>query len=483
MTDKVVTRFAPSPTGFLHIGGVRSAIFSYLYARKHNGTFILRIEDTDKAREVEGSVEHIKESLSWLGVLWDYGPDAPGPFGSCKQSERLDIYKRYAQTLVEKGLAYPDPYTKEEIEAFKEEARAAGKPFLYRNHRPTEFSEWTGREPLRLKVPVVKRTHWHDAVRGELEAGEEMLDDIILIKADGFPTYNFAHIVDDHEMGVTHIMRGDEFISSTPKFLSIYEALEIEPPVLVSLPPIMNETGTKKLGKRDGAKDILDYRADGYLPEAMFNFLTLIGWNPGGEQEIFSKDDLIERFSLEKIQKSGGAFNIEKLNWMNRHYLHELPDDAFLAYAKDALPTSITKLSQYSDERLERLLPTIKERVSVGTEITQAAEAGEYDYAFAPVSPSADMLAWKDDTSPTETLPRLQEALKLLEPVDFDEPDSIKDALWPYALEVGKGQLLWPLRVALTGMERSPDPFTVAYILGKEETLARIQTACDKIGG
>lgn len=482
MNDTVVTRFAPSPTGFLHIGGVRTALFAYLFAKKHNGTFILRIEDTDKSREVEGSIEHIEESLRWLGIDWDHGPEKPGPFGPCLQSQRLDVYKKYAEILVQKGLAYPDPYSKEELEAFRVEAEKQKRPFLYRDHRPKTFEAWDGTKPLRLYVEEIKRYTWTDAVRGELEAGPEMLDDIILIKADGYPTYNFAHIIDDLEMGVTHVMRGDEFISSTPKFLSIYDALEIPYPVFVTLPPIMNETGNKKLGKRDGAKDILEYREEGYLPEAMINFLALIGWNPGTDQELFSRSELIEHFRIDQIQRSGGAFNEEKLKWMNREYLKRLPDEDLFAYVKDALPGSCTKLPQYSDDRLMRLMPTIRERIATKVEITEAAEAGEYDFAFAPVLVDVDMLRWKNDTSPRDALPRLKKVSELLLRLeDKASQDHIKEVLWPYAEEVGKGELLWPLRVALTGRERSPDPFNVIYIIGIEEAKRRIASACDTI--
>jgi glutamyl-tRNA synthetase len=339
--QKVVTRFAPSPTGFMHIGGVRTALFAYLYAKKHNGTFILRIEDTDKEREVEGSIAHIMESLSWLKIAWDCGPDKVNPFGSCIQSERLEAYKEYALKLIEKELAYPDPYTKEEVDAFRAQAESEKKPFLFRNHRPEVFEVWDGTKPLRLKVPEVKRYTWQDAVRGELTAGEEMVDDIIIIKADGYPTYNFAHIIDDMKMEVTHIMRGEEFISSMPKFLSIYDALEIPYPVFVTMPSILNDEKTKKLGKRDGAKDILEYRSEGYLPETMMNFLALIGWNPGTEQELFSKEELIEAFDITKIQKSGGAFNEEKLLWMNKEYLQKMKPSDFFEYVKKALPEAL----------------------------------------------------------------------------------------------------------------------------------------------
>lgn len=478
---KIVTRFAPSPTGFMHIGSVRTALFAYLFAKQNNGTFILRIEDTDKEREVEGSIEHIKESLKWLGINWDYGPDTETPFGSCIQSQRLESYLIYANTLIEKGLAYADPYTKEEVDAFREQAQAEKRPFLYRNHRPEVFEKWDGTKPLRLKVTDIKRYKWHDAVRGDLEAGEEMLDDIIIIKADGYPTYNFAHIIDDLEMGVTHVMRGDEFISSTPKFLSIYDALEIPYPVFVTLPPIMGPDGKKKLGKRDGAKDLLEYRIEGYLPEAMVNFLALIGWNPGTPQELFPGTTLMENFSIEKIQKSGGAFNEEKLLWMNKEYLQMLPVPEFFEYVKSALPESLLQTKDYNDQTLSRLLPVIRERVHIKSEITKTAESGEYDFAFITPDVAVDLLAWKNDTQVADVLPRLIHASKLLQEASFDSPESIKEALWAYAEEVGRGELLWPLRVAITGKEKSPDPFISAYIIGKEETVHRIQNACDKI--
>jgi glutamyl-tRNA synthetase len=479
---KVVTRFAPSPTGFMHIGGVRTALFAYLHARKNNGLFILRIEDTDKNREVEGSIEHIKESLKWLGLDWDYGPDSETtPFGSCIQSERLDSYLHYAKILVEKGLAYPDPYTPEEVEVFRNKATAEKRPFLFRDHRPTDPGIWDGTKPLRLKVPEVKRYTWNDVVRGELSAGEEMLDDVILIKSDGYPTYNFAHIIDDHEMGVTHIMRADEFIASTPKFLSIYDALGFERPEFVTLPPILREDKTKKLGKRDGAKDILDYRDEGYLPEAMVNFLALTGWNPGTEQELFTKDDLIATFDITKIQRAGALLNEDKLLWMNKQYLSNLSMDEKIAYVKNHLTDTVKQLPQLSEERLVRSIPTIIERISIGKEIKDSSEAGEYDYLFTSPTYEVTILKWKNDDSVAVVLPRLKKALEILSEADFSSTESVKSALWPLAEELGKGELLWPLRVSLSGQERSPDPFTLAFILGPEETILRIKTACDKI--
>lgn len=472
---KVTTRFAPSPTGFMHIGGVRTAIYAYLFARQTNGTFILRIEDTDKSREVAGSIEHIVRSLRWLGIDWDYGPDKPGPFGSCIQSERLESYRHYALKLIDKGLAYPDPYTKEDLNRFREEAAAAKKPFLYRDHRPERFEEWDGTKPLRLKVPEVKRYVWEDAVRGRLEAGEEMLDDIILIKSDGYPTYNFAHIVDDHEMGVTHIMRADEFIASQPKFLAIYDALGIPYPTFVSLPPILRDDRTKKLGKRDGAKDVLEYQTDGYLPEALFNFLSLIGWNPGTEQEIFTRDELIAAFDISRIHKAGGAFNEEKLRWMNKEHLSRLSDAKYLEELRPFIPAALTALPDFSEERLEKLLPVVRERTEVLGEFAAAAAAGEYDFAFADPEVPRELVKFKKDPDAAAARPRLERLIELLREADFTSPEAIKSAIWDYAEAEGRGEVLWPMRVALTGLERSPDPFTVAYVIGREATLRRLE--------
>ena len=485
---KIVTRFAPSPTGFMHIGGIRTALFSYLWARKNGGTFILRIEDTDKAREVPGSREHIQEALAWLGISYDFGPEKPGLFGSCIQSERLAIYKKYAQQLVDAGHAYPDPYTEEEVAAFRAQAEEAKQPFLFRNHRPETFLPWDGTQTLRFKVPEIKRYQWYDAVRGDLTAGEEALDDFVIMKSDGYPTYNLAHIVDDYEMGVTHIMRGDEFISSTPKYLSLYDAFGFSRPVFVSLPPILRSDRSKKLGKRDGAKDILDYKREGYLAVAMVNYLALIGWNPGTEQEIFSMQTLVEQFTLERVQKGGGAFNDDKLDWVNREQLKLLSSEEFWAVAESFVP------EQYRDTAEKRaVLRTIehqiRERIVNFSDMAQLFEAGEFDYFFfEPVVDAAmiAMIVWKalrDDADGFEkTKVYLQEAARLLGTIPEDEwqrskRDAIGAALLPYAEQVGKGFVLWPLRVALSGKEKSPDPFELASLLGKEKTLARISAA------
>ncbi len=486
-TEKIVTRFAPSPTGFMHIGGVRTALFAYLYARKNSGTFILRIEDTDKEREVPGSIKHIQESLAWLGIDWDFGPDKPGSFGSCIQSERLPTYTEHAYRLIEKGLAYPDPYTQEELADFRKKADEEKKPFLFRDYRPETFEKWDGKKPLRFKVPEIKRYKWNDIVRGELEAGEEALDDFILIKSDGYPTYNFAHIIDDLNMGVTHIMRGDEFISSTPRFLSLYDALEIKPPVFVSLPPILRDDRTKKLGKRDGAKDILEYREEGYLPEAMINFLALIGWNPGTEQELFTKQELIDTFDIYKIQKAGGAFNEEKLDWMNKEHLKLLPVETVRIEIQKRLKNSptISEIDKLNDTNfLAKVSDIIMEHISKWSDVDTMIGAGEIEYFFVAPEYDHTLLYWKGNEDKEKTMKHLKWVIDVLNSSsseDFESVDKIKSLIFDYATENGRGDVLWPLRVSLSGKDKSPDPFTLLYTLGKDESIKRITNAVGKL--
>lgn len=484
MSDrKVVTRFAPSPTGFMHVGGVRTALYAWLFARKHKGTFILRIEDTDKEREVAGSMEHIIKSLKWLGIEWNEGPDIGGPNAPYLQSQRLESYRTYAQKLIEKGYAYPDPYTKEELEAFRQKATEEKRAFLFRDHRPENPGTWDGSKPLRFKVPEVKKYEWQDAVRGTLSAGPEALDDFILIKSDGYPTYNFAHIIDDLEMGVTHIFRADEFISSTPKFLSLYEALGIERPIFATLPPILGEGGNKKLGKRDGAKDILDYDTEGYLPHAMMNFLALLGWNPGGEQELFTVEELTEKFEIERVQKSGAQWNEEKLNWMNKEYIKKLSTEEQVAAVTKFMPDRIKSLPGFSESFVAKLTSIITERLEKWSDLSTMAEAGEFDYYFSTPSYEADKLVWKTETK-ENTIIHLNKAVELVSGVSEDSwnKETIKAAVWGYAESVGRGNILWPMRYSLSGKEKSPDPFMLAEILGKTTTTERLTKAIELLG-
>lgn len=477
----VVTRFAPSPTGFMHVGGVRTALYSWLYARKHGGRFILRIEDTDKEREVAGAIPHIVESLKWLGIEWDEGVDRGGPHAPYLQSERLDLYRSYAQKLIAAGHAYPDPYTENEVELFRKKAEEEKRPFLFRDHRPETPDTWDGKKPLRFRAPRIIRYEWDDLARGKLGAGEEAVDDFILIKGDGYPTYNFAHIVDDIEMKVTHVMRGEEFISSTPKYLSLYEALGVTPPAFVTMPVILSPDGKKKLSKRDGAKDILEYRNEGYLPEALMNFLALLGWNPGTEQEFFSKDELIQTFDLSRIQVSGAGFDEIKLLSVNQHWMRQLSVEDFITRGGFSVP-DISKL--------KKAVPLLKERAHTFTEAREML-SGELSCLFSEPILDRDRLVAKEPADRSgmtlAALKSLSEAIKALP--EGISAETVKDTLMPLADaeeakgKGGRGAMLWPLRYSLSGQERSPDPFTLVSILGSTEALSRIRKAIGILGG
>lgn len=471
----VRTRFAPSPTGYMHVGGVRTGLYAYLFAKKHGGQFLLRIEDTDKEREVEGSTAHIIESLRWLGIDWTEGPEHDGPHAPYTQSERLPIYTKYAEQLVASGHAYVDPYTEAELEAFRAQADAEKRPFLFRDHRPTESAPWTGSETLRFKVPTIKRFTWNDAVRGELSAGEEALDDFVLIKKDGYPTYNFAHVVDDIEMEITHVMRGEEFISSTPKFLSLYEALRATPPVFATLPVILGPDGNKKLSKRDGAKDLLDYRKEGYLPDAIVNYLALLGWNPGTDEEFFTPDELADAFTLERVQKSGARFDEDKLFHINQHWMRQLSDEAFIA-AGDFTTENVAMLLN--------VVPLLKERARTFEEARQML-TGELSGLFStPTLSKATLVAKEPADRAGLTKTALEGLLDILPTIPEGlSSDGVKEILMPYANaeeekgKGGRGGVLWPLRYALSGEERSPDPFTLISLLGLHEAAVRVRNA------
>jgi glutamyl-tRNA synthetase len=467
---KVITRFAPSPTGFMHVGNLRSALYTYLLAKKNNGTLILRVEDTDKEREVEGAKEHILKVLKWVGIKWDEGPDIGGPSAPYTQSERLDIYKKYAQTLVDKGLAYADPYTEEEVEVLRKKAEEEKRPFLYREHRPENPPIWDGSKPLRFRVPEIKRYEWNDLVFGNLSAGPEALDDFILIKSDGYPTYNFCHIVDDIEMGITHVVRGQEYIPSIPKYLSLYEALKTKPPFFVCLPHIMGKDGQKKLGKRDGAKDSMEYKEEGYLPETMVNFLALLGWHPSNDMEIFTMSELLEVFEIERVQKSGAQWNDEKLDWINKEHIKKLSNDELKSKIFEWLPEEL---------KIGKLIPVITERISKFGDIKTMLNNGELDFFYKEPKYEKEKLIFKN-TDSTKILNNLIEALGVIEKTE--DQDFNKENIKIFLMELAdnadsRGEVLHPVRFALSGLDKSPDPFILADILGKNETIKRLNNA------
>ncbi len=468
------TRFAPSPTGYIHVGNVRAALFPYLLARQKDGAFILRIEDTDQARLVEGATDLILDTLEWLGIDWNEGPRKGGTYGPYVQTERRDHYKKWAEKLIEKGLAYADPYTPEQVQSFREEAIAAKKPFLYRDYRPENPPEWDGTKPLRFKVETIKRYTWHDPIMGELSAGPEVLDDFVLIKADGLPTYNFAHIVDDAEMGITHVIRGLEYISSIPRYLSLYEALELEVPVLACMPHIMAPDGKKKLGKRDGAKSVTDYHTDGILPEAMLNFLASMGWNDGTEQEIFSKEELIEKFSLERVQRSGARFDEQRLLWMNGQWIRRLSLDDLYARVTPYWPTSAANAREGYKKQV---LALVQERLKTLAELSLMTK-----YFFE--EPKVDMTLITENKQlkklqPGEISSLLNAARTKLQGIENWNSEAIQTALNELLVETGQkpGILFSLIRIATTWAPFSPQLNDTLALLGKEKTLARIEIA------
>ncbi len=467
------TRFAPSPTGYIHIGNVRSALFPWLLAQQQEGDFILRIEDTDQARYVEGATELILDTLDWLGITWSEGPRVGGPYGPYFQTERRQHYQKWAQKLIDKGLAYADPYTTEEVQAFRDQAQAEKRAFLYRNHRPENPPVWDGTQPLRFKTPEIKRYTWHDAVMGELSAGPEALDDFILIKSDGLPTYNFAHIVDDYEMGVTHVIRGLEYISSMPKYLSLYDALEIEWPIFACLPHIMAADGKKKLGKRDGAKSVDEYRKEGILPEAMLNFLASMGWNDGTEQEVFTIDELVEKFSLDRVQRSGARFDEQRLLWLNGQHIRRLSVEELSSRVESFWPENAASAS---DTYKKQVLELIQDRLKALTDLPQSSS-----YFFETPTPDWSMVADNKQLRKViqaELVALIKVARAKLEQVEFTH-EAIQQALNELLEETGQkpGTLFSIIRLAVSWAPFSPAlPDTLA-LLGKESTLSRLSEA------
>lgn len=468
----VRTRFAPSPTGALHCGVVRTALFAWLLAKHNGGQFLLRIEDTDQKREVEGGTENIKETLKWIGLTWDEGPDVGGDYGPYIQSQRLDIYKKYAQDLIAKGLAYADPYTKEELQALREKAQAEKRPFLYREHRPENPPVWDGTQALRIKLEP-KTWEWDDAVMGKMSLGPEMIDDFIIIKADGFPTYNFCHIIDDYLMKITHVMRSQEFISSVPKFLAAHEALGLPSPINVILPQVMDETGKRKLSKRYGAKPVLDYRDAGFLPEAMLNFLATIGWNDGTEQEIYTVPELIEKFNLDRVQKSGGIFDEKRMVWLNGAHIRRLSLDDLYGRVQTFWPKSA---ASFDDPYKKDVLRLVHERLKFFAELPQLT-----GFFFEEPTLSDDIFASNKQLkklTAEERRTMLSAVAEALKPSNFTEAD-LEERLRPLVetLQTKPGILFGLIRAAVTGSNIAPGLFETMHVLGREKTLARLQKA------
>ena len=501
MSLETRVRFAPSPTGPLHIGGLRTALFNYLYAKKNNGKFILRIEDTDQNRYVEGAENYIEEALKWCGLEPDESTSNPGKFGPYRQSERKHLYKKYVLNLIEKDKAYYAFDTPESLDNYRKEHEAKGKTFIYNWHNREKLNNSLLLTPeetqnkintgapyvIRFKSPENRELVLRDEVRGTIKIDTNILDDKILFKSDGMPTYHLANIVDDHLMEITHVIRGEEWLPSLALHYLLYEAFEWTAPKFAHLPLIMKPTGKGKLSKRDGDKggfpvfplswnDSKGYREEGYFPEAVINFLALLGWNPGTEQELFTKKELIEAFSLERVNKSGARFDPEKNKWYNHQYLQlKTPEEL----KPNLIP--ILKENGLSEELinslpLERIISQNQERANF---IGDFWELIDY-YLIAPTEydAKASKKQWKENT------PKLmEEVITVIETISEFESERIETSIKQYISqnELGFGQIMPPLRLALVGAMKGPHLFDIMEIIGKEETIHRIKQAINSL--
>jgi len=475
---KVRTRFAPSPTGNMHIGNLRTALYGYLFSRKNKGDFVVRIEDTDQVRLQEHATEIIFKTLEQTGLDYDEGPGKEGDCGPYFQSERREIYKKYALMLIEKGAAYYCFCTDEQLENDRKAAEEKGETYKYPktclNLSKEEIEKRiTAGEKyvIRQNTPKNKEVSFDDAIFGHVTVNSDDLDDMILLKSDGLPTYNFANVVDDHLMGITHVMRGCEYLSSTPKYNLLYEAFGWEPPIYVHLPLIMRDA-QHKLSKRHGDKSFHDLLDDGFLTDAVVNYITLLGWNDGSNKEIYTREELIEAFSLEGISKSPSIFDINKLRWMNSEYIKAMDFEDFY---KMALPW-LEKEESLKIYDSRKLLKLIQSRVEILSEIPEKLK-------FLPnvADHTTEMYCHKkfklDEQGAKESLIEVKEKYETL--TEWNET-TIHDALIELAQEKGKknGMIMWPARVALCGLDSTPGgAVELADILGKEETLKRLENA------
>ena len=479
---KVRTRFAPSPTGYMHIGNLRTALFEYMIAKHEGGDFILRIEDTDQGRLVEGATDIIYDTLRTVGLKHDEGPDVGGDHGPYVQSERLPMYKAYAEQLVELGGAHYCFCSEEEIERQRKEADSLGISFKYDDPcKHISLEEAKARvaagEPyvIRQTINNVGETYFDDEVYGRIEFDTDVLDESVLIKSDGFPTYNFANIIDDHQMEITHVVRGNEYLSSTPKYNLIYEAYGWDIPTYVHVPPVMKDEH-HKLSKRNGDASFQDLVAKGYLPEAILNYIALLGWSPETEQEIYTLDELIKVFNISRISKSPAIFDIDKLTWMNGVYLRNMDLDQYYDLVKPYLEEAI-----HSKVDLRSVAKILQPRVDTLAQIKESVdfidELPEYDCAMYIHKKMKTTLEIS-----LRSLNAAREALAALD--DWSEEETIHDLLLslPKQLEMKNGQVLWPVRTAITGKQFTPGgAIEIAHILGKEETLKRIDRGIAKL--
>jgi len=486
----VRVRFAPSPTGYLHVGGLRTALYNYLFARKNNGKFVLRIEDTDRNRFVEGAVENLISALKWCGLDFDEGPETGGKFGPYLQSQRLGIYQKYIQELVVKGDAYYCFCTHERLEALKEEQQKQKFPQAKYDKHCLSLSKSRIEENLANRIPFVVRLNvvpnqkiiFDDIVRSRVEFDSNNVDDQVLIKSDGYPTYHFANVVDDHLMEISHVIRGEEWLSSTPKHVLLYDSFGWERPIFAHLPLLLNPDRSK-LSKRQGDVAVEDYRAKGFLKEALVNFVALLGWNAGDDKEFYYMNELIENFSLERVNKSGAVFDIEKLNWLNAEHLRKKSNDDLLTMLRieilnsqfSTLPTGRQVLN-LPDAYLLKVISAMKERVSFVKEYL--SNSPYFFEAPSKYDESSVLKNWKSETP--DQMKKLYESFaKLNTPVKEDFEASLKETA--AELNIDAGKLIHPLRLAVSGMSSGPGVYDILVIIGLEETQKRIDKAINTI--
>lgn len=483
--SEVRVRFAPSPTGYLHIGGARTALFNWLFAHKMGGKLILRIEDTDTERLKEDSVSQILTSLKWLGINWDEGPEVGGDCGPYYQSERLPIYQKYAEQLLEQGKAYYCFCSSADLEAQREKQRAAKQPFRYaRTCRDLPVEEAKARaaagEPysVRVKIPVEGTITVHDLIHGDVTFNMDQFDDFVIVKSNGMPTYNFAVVVDDHLMGMTHVLRAEEHLSNTPKQLLIYEALGWEPPKFGHMPMIL-APDRSKLSKRHGATSVEEFRSQGYLAEAIVNYLTLLGWGPGDERELFTLQETVKLFELEQMSKKAAIYDTKKLTWMNGQYLSELPLEKILPEAKPFFIKDGFVTEDWFAEHEEyfaKLVDVVRVRVKTLQEVADAAS-----YFFQDVT-EYDAKGVAKHFKP-ESVSLLEQCIAAVEADEVYDLASTEAAYNKIAAdnELALGKVIHPTRLALTGRTVSPGMFDVMVLLGKEKTLERLHKAVEYI--
>lgn len=481
MGNDIRVRFAPSPTGYLHVGGLRTALYNYLFAKNNNGKFILRIEDTDRSRYVEGAVEKLLDSLNWVGLSPDEGPKNPGEFGPYYQSQRLDIYKKYAEQLIKEKKAYYCFCSQERLTSLREEQQKLKLPQAKYDKHCLNLSEEEIQNKIENNVPYVIRLNvepnqiirFNDVVRETVEFNTDNIDDQVLIKSDGFPTYHMANVVDDHLMQISHVIRGEEWLSSTPKHIILYNYFNWELPVFAHLPLLLNPDKSK-LSKRQGDVAVEDYKDKGFLKEALINFVALLGWNYGDDKEFYYLDEMIEKFSLDRVNKAGAVFNVEKLEWLNGMHIRNKTDEELLPLFKKELLNSPFQ-DEYNDDFLLSIISSMKERVTFIGDLVNSSYFFESPSSY---DPNVIKKRWKEDSPKL-----LNEYINQLNLIEEADKESFEKSLKSVAEKnnCGAGRLIHPIRLAVSGVGIGPGIYDLLVILGKNEVIARIKSALENI--